>query len=54
MSAEPERNIAIAKLVMGEAEAEAVAIAGRLRGRDRLLALMDVGATVCTARTPRW
>jgi A/G-specific adenine glycosylase len=24
-----------------------------LTGRDRLLALMDVGATVCTARTPR-
>lgn len=24
-----------------------------LRGRDRLLALMDVGATVCTAKAPR-
>jgi A/G-specific adenine glycosylase len=36
-----------------EAEAEAVAIAGSLRGRDRLLALMDVGALVCTARGPR-
>ncbi len=35
-----------------EAESAAVAIAGRLRGRDRLLALMDLGATVCTARTP--
>jgi A/G-specific adenine glycosylase len=35
-----------------EAERAAVAIAGRLRGRDRLLALMDLGATVCTARTP--
>jgi A/G-specific adenine glycosylase len=35
-----------------EAETVAVAIAGRLHGRDRLLALMDLGATVCTARTP--
>ena len=35
-----------------EAEVDAVSIAGRLRGRDRLLALMDLGALVCTARTP--
>jgi A/G-specific adenine glycosylase len=35
------------------AEAAAVAIAAPLRGRDRLLALMDLGATVCTARNPR-
>jgi A/G-specific adenine glycosylase len=35
-----------------EAEAVAVEISAPLRGRDRLLALMDVGATVCTARTP--
>jgi len=35
-----------------EAEAEAIAIAAPLRGRDRLLALMDLGATVCTARAP--
>ncbi len=35
-----------------EAEEAAVVIGGRLRGRDRLLALMDLGATVCTARTP--
>ena len=28
-------------------------IADPLRGRDRLLALMDLGATVCTARDPR-
>lgn len=35
-----------------EAEAAGVVIAGRLRGRDRLLALMDLGATVCTARAP--
>ena len=31
----------------------AVAIAAPLRGRDRLLALMDLGATVCTARAAR-
>jgi A/G-specific adenine glycosylase len=36
-----------------EAEDAAVAIARPLRGRDRLLALMDLGATVCTARAPR-
>jgi A/G-specific adenine glycosylase len=37
-----------------EREADAVAreVASPLRGRDRLLALMDLGATVCTARTP--
>ena len=35
------------------AEAAAVDIAAPLRGRDRLLALMDLGATVCTARNPR-
>lgn len=35
-----------------EAEAEAVSIAGSLRGRDRLLALMDLGALLCTARKP--
>jgi A/G-specific adenine glycosylase len=27
-------------------------LGGRLSGRDRLLALMDLGATVCTARAP--
>jgi A/G-specific adenine glycosylase len=36
-----------------EAEAVAITIADPLRGRDRLLALMDLGATVCTARAPR-
>jgi A/G-specific adenine glycosylase len=36
-----------------EAEAAAVEIAAPLRGRDRLLALMDLGAVVCTARNPR-
>jgi A/G-specific adenine glycosylase len=35
------------------AEQHAAEIAAPLRGRDRLLALMDVGATVCTAREPR-
>jgi A/G-specific adenine glycosylase len=39
---------------LSERAAEAVAadIARGMRGRDRLLALMDVGATVCTARVP--
>jgi A/G-specific adenine glycosylase len=41
-----------ARLSTAEAEAAAVAIAEPHRGRDRLLALMDVGATVCTARNP--
>jgi A/G-specific adenine glycosylase len=36
-----------------DAEAAAREIARPLRGRDRLLALMDLGATVCTARRPR-
>jgi A/G-specific adenine glycosylase len=36
-----------------QAEEVAAEIAAPLRGRDRLLALMDVGATVCTARSPR-
>ena len=35
------------------AEGEARTVAGSLRGRDRLLALMDLGATVCRARDPR-
>ena len=35
-----------------DAEARAVRIGGALTGRDRLLALMDLGATVCTARAP--
>jgi A/G-specific adenine glycosylase len=35
-----------------EAEAAAIEIAKPMRGRDRLLALMDLGATVCTARNP--
>jgi A/G-specific adenine glycosylase len=40
--------------LVGEAAAELASVrVGRgLTGRDRLLALMDLGATVCTARTP--
>jgi len=40
--------------VMGDAraEAESVRIGAPLRGRDRLLALMDLGAIVCVARSP--
>ena len=34
------------------AEAESVRVGVGLTGRDRLLALMDLGATVCTARAP--
>ena len=36
-----------------EAEQRARAITPGLCGRERLLALMDLGATVCTARAPR-
>lgn len=41
--------------VLGDAEAEAamVRVGAPLRGRDRLLALMDVGAMVCKPRDPR-
>src|SRR4029079_5852793 len=41
-----------ARLSTTEAEAAAITSACPLRGRDRLLALMDLGATVCTARAP--
>ena len=41
------------RLSTREAEIVAVDLAAPLRGRDRLLALMDLGATVCTARNPR-
>jgi A/G-specific adenine glycosylase len=40
------------KLSDAEAETAAIAIGSPLRGRDRLLALMDLGATICVARTP--
>src|SRR5207245_8084629 len=36
-----------------EAEAVLSEIGGPLRGRDRLLALMDVGALLCRPREPR-
>jgi A/G-specific adenine glycosylase len=36
-----------------DAEAVLVDLGARLRGRDRLLALMDVGALVCRRRDPR-
>jgi A/G-specific adenine glycosylase len=36
-----------------EAETEMVRLARPLRGRDRLLALMDVGAVLCRPRAPR-
>jgi A/G-specific adenine glycosylase len=45
-------RVAGTRLTDRDAEAVAVEIAAPLTGRDRLLALMDVGATVCTARTP--
>jgi A/G-specific adenine glycosylase len=35
-----------------DAEAATRRLGGRLSGRDRLLALMDLGAAVCTARAP--
>jgi A/G-specific adenine glycosylase len=41
-----------ARLTLTEAERAAVEIAAPLRGRERLLALMDLGAIVCVARTP--
>jgi A/G-specific adenine glycosylase len=40
------------RLGLRAAEAAAVELASPLRGRDRLLALMDLGAAVCTARRP--
>jgi len=41
------------RLTTTEAEDAAVRIARPLRGRDRLLALMDVGALLCRPREPR-
>lgn len=46
-------RVAGRRLPQRAAEAAAVAIAAPLAGRDRLLALMDLGATVCVARRPR-
>jgi A/G-specific adenine glycosylase len=41
------------RLTEREAETAMVEIGRPLRGRDRLLALMDVGATLCRPRAPR-
>ncbi len=41
------------RLLPAEAEAVARELTPALSGRDRLLALMDLGATVCVARSPR-
>ena len=41
-----------ARLPPKDAEEAAIALAAPLHGRDRLLALMDLGAMVCTARAP--
>ncbi|MGQ0803027.1 MAG: A/G-specific adenine glycosylase [Actinomycetota bacterium] len=46
-------RVAGRRLTPREHEASARALGGTLRGRDRLLALMDVGALVCRARDPR-
>ena len=40
------------RLMPKAADEAAIAIADPLRGRDRLLALMDLGAMICTARAP--
>lgn len=45
-------RVAGRRLSDAEAEAQARALGGTMHGRDRLLALMDLGATVCTARAP--
>lgn len=42
-----------ARLTERDAERAMVRVGRPLRGRDRLLALMDVGATVCRPRSPR-
>jgi A/G-specific adenine glycosylase len=41
------------RLAQREAENECRRLGGRLSGRDRLLALMDLGALVCTPRAPQ-
>jgi A/G-specific adenine glycosylase len=46
-------RVAGARLREREAETASVRIGRPLRGRDRLLALMDVGATLCRPREPR-
>ena len=46
-------RVAGRRLSDGAAEAESVRLGGEMAGRDRLLALMDVGAMLCRARAPR-
>ena len=46
-------RVAGRRLTEREAEAEMVRVGRPLRGRDRLLALMDVGALVCRPHEPR-
>lgn len=46
-------RVAGRRLTTTGAEAEMLRIGGTLEGRDRLLALMDVGALLCRARAPR-
>jgi len=46
-------RVAGKRLTEREAEAAMVAVGKPLRGRDRLLALMDIGATVCRPYDPR-
>lgn len=46
-------RVAGRRLAVRAAEAAAVVVAAPLAGRDRLLALMDLGAALCTARAPR-
>jgi A/G-specific adenine glycosylase len=41
------------RLSVSEAEASMIRVGRPLRGRDRLLALMDVGALLCRPRDPR-
>jgi A/G-specific adenine glycosylase len=42
-----------ARLTPSRADATALELAAPMAGRDRLLALMDLGALVCTKRAPR-
>jgi A/G-specific adenine glycosylase len=46
-------RVAGRRLTPRDAETQARALGGKLTGRDRLLALMDVGALLCRPRDPR-
>jgi len=46
-------RVAGRRLTVREAETEMLRVGGDLGGRDRLLALMDVGAVLCRLREPR-